>query len=324
MQEFSSVTASSYDAESLAPMLTEKAQEGWSVVSIVSAGTNVVAYLTRGADAAPAVADAAADTGDAESPSDSVAPVAAAAVGGVAAGAAAASVTDSWSTDADDATADSAAVPADATAIAPTLPGEISTPDAPVVEASPEAAAAVEASGEPAGWGAAPAAEPAVPEVPTVPEAAPALGDDDSAGLGALAGGVGAAAAGGAAIVGDAASDVTGGLGDSAGDAAGGLADTATDLGTGVTESIGDATSGATDAVTGAADTTTDAAAGVADTADAAADTAVGATDEAASGVPAGWYADPSGRFELRYWDGNAWTEHVSRAGQQYTDPPVA
>jgi hypothetical protein len=40
--------------------------------------------------------------------------------------------------------------------------------------------------------------------------------------------------------------------------------------------------------------------------------------------VPAGWYADPAGRFELRYWDGNTWTEHVSRAGQQYTDPPVA
>jgi hypothetical protein len=40
--------------------------------------------------------------------------------------------------------------------------------------------------------------------------------------------------------------------------------------------------------------------------------------------VPAGWYADPAGRYELRYWDGGAWTEHVSRAGQQYTDPPVA
>lgn len=43
-----------------------------------------------------------------------------------------------------------------------------------------------------------------------------------------------------------------------------------------------------------------------------------------APSVPAGWYADPSGRYELRYWDGTAWTEHVSRAGQQYTDPPVA
>ena len=44
----------------------------------------------------------------------------------------------------------------------------------------------------------------------------------------------------------------------------------------------------------------------------------------AAPAVPAGWYADPAGRFELRYWDGGAWTEHVSRAGQQFTDAPVA
>jgi hypothetical protein len=43
-----------------------------------------------------------------------------------------------------------------------------------------------------------------------------------------------------------------------------------------------------------------------------------------APAVPAGWYADPAGRFELRYWDGATWTEHVSRAGQQFTDPPVA
>ena len=40
--------------------------------------------------------------------------------------------------------------------------------------------------------------------------------------------------------------------------------------------------------------------------------------------VPAAWYADPSSRFELRYWNGKEWTEHVARAGQQYTDPPVA
>jgi hypothetical protein len=40
--------------------------------------------------------------------------------------------------------------------------------------------------------------------------------------------------------------------------------------------------------------------------------------------VPAGWYPDPSGRFEQRYWDGTQWTEHVARQGQQYTDPPVA
>jgi hypothetical protein len=43
-----------------------------------------------------------------------------------------------------------------------------------------------------------------------------------------------------------------------------------------------------------------------------------------APSVPAGWYSDPSGRFELRYWDGGQWTEHVARGGAQYTDPPVA
>ncbi|MEP1123955.1 MAG: DUF2510 domain-containing protein [Ilumatobacter sp.] len=50
----------------------------------------------------------------------------------------------------------------------------------------------------------------------------------------------------------------------------------------------------------------------------------VAAADESSeSGVPKGWYADPSGRFEVRFWDGLAWTEHVSRVGQQYTDPPI-
>jgi len=40
--------------------------------------------------------------------------------------------------------------------------------------------------------------------------------------------------------------------------------------------------------------------------------------------APAAWYPDPAGRFELRYWNGTAWTEHVSRNGQQSTDAPVA
>jgi hypothetical protein len=44
----------------------------------------------------------------------------------------------------------------------------------------------------------------------------------------------------------------------------------------------------------------------------------------AVTSTPAGWYPDPSGRFEMRYWDGSAWTEHVARGGQQYTDPPIA
>ena len=38
---------------------------------------------------------------------------------------------------------------------------------------------------------------------------------------------------------------------------------------------------------------------------------------------PADWYADPSGRYELRYWNGSDWTEHVARKGKQFTDPPV-
>jgi hypothetical protein len=33
------------------------------------------------------------------------------------------------------------------------------------------------------------------------------------------------------------------------------------------------------------------------------------------------WYPDPTGRFELRYWDGSQWTEHASTAGQQVVDP---
>jgi hypothetical protein len=40
--------------------------------------------------------------------------------------------------------------------------------------------------------------------------------------------------------------------------------------------------------------------------------------------VPAGWHPDPSKRYEMRYWDGEKWTEYVSSQGQTYTDPPVA
>lgn len=37
--------------------------------------------------------------------------------------------------------------------------------------------------------------------------------------------------------------------------------------------------------------------------------------------APAGWHADPTARFELRYWDGARWTEHVSTSGNTATDP---
>ncbi|MDQ6850810.1 MAG: DUF2510 domain-containing protein [Actinomycetota bacterium] len=38
---------------------------------------------------------------------------------------------------------------------------------------------------------------------------------------------------------------------------------------------------------------------------------------------PSGWYADPLGRHELRYYDGIQWTEHVSSHGRTSVDPPV-
>lgn len=43
-----------------------------------------------------------------------------------------------------------------------------------------------------------------------------------------------------------------------------------------------------------------------------------------APSVPANWYKDPSGRYELRYWNGSAWTEHVATGGRQSTDAPRA
>ncbi len=39
------------------------------------------------------------------------------------------------------------------------------------------------------------------------------------------------------------------------------------------------------------------------------------------SSTPAGWYADPLGAAEIRYWDGSEWTEHVSTGGVQSVAP---
>lgn len=36
---------------------------------------------------------------------------------------------------------------------------------------------------------------------------------------------------------------------------------------------------------------------------------------------PAAWAPDPAGKHELRWWDGSAWTEHISDHGQPGTDP---
>jgi hypothetical protein len=40
--------------------------------------------------------------------------------------------------------------------------------------------------------------------------------------------------------------------------------------------------------------------------------------------VPAGWYPDPTGRHQYRYWHGADWTDLVSDAGRTSSDPPVA
>lgn len=42
-----------------------------------------------------------------------------------------------------------------------------------------------------------------------------------------------------------------------------------------------------------------------------------------ASVSPAAWHPDPTGRHQLRYWDGSRWTEHVSTSGLQAIDAAV-
>ena len=193
MQEFSSVTASSYDAESLAPMLNDKAADGWSVVSIVAAGTNIVAYLQREADGGASASEAA--------PAE-----------------------DSFDDTAEE------------------TPGDETSSEDPFVPAAFSAAHDTpEAVDEPAGWATA-------PDEQTTDTSSDTPAEEAS------------------------------------------VADLAAQVSEPETQS----------------------------------EPAAEAAAAAESAVPAGWYADPSGRFELRYWDGTAWTEHVSRAGQQFTDPPVA
>jgi hypothetical protein len=174
MQEFSSISVSSYEAESLSDRLTEQSAAGWSVVAVVPAGSQVVAYLSRAA------------SGDGSSTG----------------------VTDSAVTS--DTKKDDFASVAGPTAVYEPVVEDIVAD--PVTEAP--------------GWATTAAADPA-PAVVT-PEPTPVVAA----------------------------------------------------------------------AVTTAATT--------------------------AAAAPAGWYADPSARYDLRYWDGSEWTEHVSRNGQQATDPPVA
>ena len=54
MYEFDSVSVSSFEAGSLVDHLSAQSADGWDVVAIVPAGSNVVAYLRRDQPAADA------------------------------------------------------------------------------------------------------------------------------------------------------------------------------------------------------------------------------------------------------------------------------
>ena len=216
MQEFESISASSYDPSALATKLTAKAADGWSVVAIVPTGGDVTAFVTR------------------EKSSDDASPT----------------VTDTSEP---------------ATAMAEEEPSSLVMPAAPEPPADTTPVPASEAVSEPSGWAIAP--EPTTPSIPPAPNPEPASSQPA----------------------------VTVQPGASYQPAAIPSYEPAAPAST--TPSAPSSTPTAASATPAAA---------------------------AAPAVPAGWYADPAGRFELRYWDGSTWTEHVSRSGQQFTDPPVA
>jgi len=201
MQEFESISASSYDPSALATKLTAKAAEGWTVVAIVPTGGDVTAFLTRESEGGAATKETTAAAKVAEVVEKEV------------------------------------------------VVTETAAPEAPKAEPEPKP----EPVSEPSGWAIAPdAASPAPAAAATPPTIASPSAPTPAAAV--------APAASQPAAV-----------------------------------------------------------------APAAAAPAARAPEPAPSpAVPAGWYADPAGRYELRYWDGGTWTEHVSRAGQQFTDPPVA
>ena len=201
MQEFESISASSYDPSALAAKITVKAAEGWSIIAIVPTGGDVTAFLSR-------------EAGGATEPAESE------------------SAGSGWESTGSAATESAAAAP-DATV----------SPDVVIV------AAEVEPASEPSGWAIAP--EPSSPTIPERTSVQPTVTPEPA----------------------------------SAGQAA----------------STYEATPSYEPAPAAPAP-----------------------EPVAVPAVPAGWYADPAGRFELRYWDGSTWSEHVSRAGQQFTDPPVA
>jgi hypothetical protein len=267
MLEFDSISVSSYEADTLAHKLTEKSAAGWEVVSIVSAGSSVTAYLSRAAESAPAGSD---DTAPAASTPDAT-ESAVEDYGGEEVG----PLGDADLADTADAFGESTETPAESTSSPePEAVDTPSIPDTPSIDTPswPK----TEATDTPA---------PAEPGPSSIDSGTgtPSLADD----VAALA----------SQIEDEEAPAATS---EPAGWAASSDAEP-------TLPSSGQTGHGAAEP-----------------TQQAAAEPAQETQQAASAAAPAGWYADPSGRFELRYWDGGQWTEHVSRAGQQYTDPPVA
>ena len=67
MNEYVTVSSSSYDPASLATKLTEKSTQGWTVVAIVPTGGDVTAFLSRSASA---VAGSGSAEAESSSPAD--------------------------------------------------------------------------------------------------------------------------------------------------------------------------------------------------------------------------------------------------------------
>jgi hypothetical protein len=258
MQEFSSISVSSYEAGALADRLNEQARDGWDVVAIVPTGSTITAYLSR--EAAEQAEAPAAEW----APEPVVVPAEP-----VDTAPAPADDTSSWTALAESAAADTAhdsAFTPEPVAAEPISVPEISVSEVslPEVSAPEPYAAEPEPVNEPAGWAVAPEAASSAPAIDPTPA-------DPMNGFGASA------------------------------------------------PAYDPAAQAAAEAEAAAAAAAAQAAA------EAEAAAAAAASQQASSGAaPAGWYADPSSRYELRYWDGSQWTEHVSRAGQQFTDPPVA
>jgi len=228
MQEFSSISVSSYEPATLADQLSERSGDGWSVVAIVPTGSTVTAYLARERSGS---ASTSASAGSEPSPVANVAPAAAAST-------------------ADTSSSSDRAWPSE-----PDTGVALAGGDGPGMGASPAAMEpSVEPVDEPGGWAVSPESTSSVSS----------SGSDSSA--------------------------ISPNLPSRESESS--------QSGTASSASTSDATTAGT--------------------------TAASSAGASAAAAPAGWYADPSSRYELRYWDGSQWTEHVSRAGQQFTDPPVA